>query len=349
LQVLGGDDMLMRNARLTISIASRQTQKITAGEADALALEELFGDLSKWPVLVSGASVAWQRKLIGSPLTKVPKEFHEEAVRNFRNVLTWMLDRPAGDTEQQSAVDAVIKTLTYTDELRDEIYVQVMKQLHHNPSLRSTALGWELLVSLCKSMLPSDRLLPYLTSFLEQCSVGSDKQTAAQANRCLAHCAELEAIPRMQGYLMKSRPAGKQGMFQRAFDKRWILLRNMHIYWWKTRTEAQAPEAAAPDGGPQCKGYLSLAATQCIVETDPENEKWFIVRPSDTGWLKGRMEQEEHMQMRVFTFEIIEPEKRDVWVAAVQRHIDQAAKGKSTRLDTMVQEFFLKPKQGKEG
>jgi len=122
----------------------------------------------------------------------------------------------------------------------------------------------------------------------------------------------------------------------------------MHIYWWTTAAAAQAPEAAAPDGGPLCKGYLSLAATQCTLERAKDDEKQFIVKPNDAGWVKGRMGMQQENQTRVFTFEIIEPDFREKWFTAIQKHIDQAAKGKSTRLDTMVQEFFLKPKAGEE-
>jgi hypothetical protein len=83
LQTLGGDDMLISNARMSICVKSRQTRLVNAGEADALALEELFNDLSKWPVSAKGVSVSWQRKPITTPLTTIPKEFHDEAVETF--------------------------------------------------------------------------------------------------------------------------------------------------------------------------------------------------------------------------------------------------------------------------
>ncbi|CAK9058807.1 High molecular weight form of myosin-1 (High molecular weight form of myosin I) (HMWMI), partial [Durusdinium trenchii] len=42
--------------------------------------------------------------------------------------------------------------------LADEIYVQVMKQLHDNPSERSVLLGWKLMLRLCQQVRPSAKL-----------------------------------------------------------------------------------------------------------------------------------------------------------------------------------------------
>jgi len=282
---------------------------------------------------------------LAGPLTQVPKEFDEQARQNFRNIQVWMTDRPASDAERQSAADSVVRLLRLTDELRDEIYIQVMKQLHHNPSLRSSALGWELLVSLCKSMLPSDRLFDYVKSFLNHSSAGSDQQVIVMAKRCLAHVDELGKLPRLKGWLYKSRPEGKH---TKKFNKRYVILRNMHLYWWKCQAEADQPEASAPDGGPKCKGFLSVAATPCTVELDTSNSAVFVLRPATSGWKKGRMAKEES-QLRAFTFDTTNTDmSRETWVTAIQQHIKHAASGESTRLDDLVQAIFLQTADDKD-
>ncbi|XP_002122505.4 myosin-VIIa isoform X2 [Ciona intestinalis] len=51
--------------------------------------------------------------------------------------------------------------------LRDEIYCQILKQLVHNPSLRSSALGWILLATIIGSFPPSKQIISYLKEYLE--------------------------------------------------------------------------------------------------------------------------------------------------------------------------------------
>ena len=53
------------------------------------------------------------------------------------------------------------------EELRDELFCQVVKQLRENPSDESTQKGWILMAICTGSFPPSIALRPYLTSFLE--------------------------------------------------------------------------------------------------------------------------------------------------------------------------------------
>merc|ERR1719396_197241 len=49
--------------------------------------------------------------------------------------------------------------------IRDEIYVQAMKQLQQNPSDNSIIRGWQLLHFLCLAAPPSPSLLDFVMAF----------------------------------------------------------------------------------------------------------------------------------------------------------------------------------------
>ena len=52
-------------------------------------------------------------------------------------------------------------------ELRDEIYLQLMKQTTENPNPRSMMSGWVLLLLCCRTFLPSEEFLPFVHSCFE--------------------------------------------------------------------------------------------------------------------------------------------------------------------------------------
>jgi hypothetical protein len=157
LHQLGGDEDVADHARLSSSVAAKTCAGLDRELQQALT-DKLFADLSKVPVLQKATVLEWQKAPITVPLTKVPGEAHMASVRNFRDILTWMADRPAADIERQAASDSVVRLLRLRDDLVDEIYCQVLKQMIRNPSIRSLALGWELLGAICKSTPPSDRV-----------------------------------------------------------------------------------------------------------------------------------------------------------------------------------------------
>merc|ERR1712125_225224 len=77
-----------------------------------------------------------------------------------------MGDKPnvtIGDAEEP-----IITLAKRSEELRDEVYLQVMKQLTENPSVDRAASGWVLLEHLCSTALPSEKLSEFVRGFLEK-------------------------------------------------------------------------------------------------------------------------------------------------------------------------------------
>lgn len=65
------------------------------------------------------------------------------------------------------------------EELRDELFCQVVKQLKENPKASSTQKGWILMAICTGSFPPSIALRPYLTSFLQSEAENSNLEGVA--------------------------------------------------------------------------------------------------------------------------------------------------------------------------
>ncbi|KAL2297686.1 hypothetical protein Nmel_016240 [Mimus melanotis] len=107
-------------------------------------------------------------------------ELNELATKNFQTLMRFMGDQPKH--KQQAEVQYIYEILQLCKEkenLHDEIYCQVFKQVTHNPQqcpqsfliLRESEMrGWLLLNLLTGYFLPSKTLMPYATKFLQLAS-----------------------------------------------------------------------------------------------------------------------------------------------------------------------------------
>ncbi|XP_072793205.1 myosin XVB [Taeniopygia guttata] len=98
-------------------------------------------------------------------------ELNELATKNFQTLMRFMGDRPKH--KHQTEVQCIYEILQLCKEkenLHDEIYCQVIKQVTHNPQQESELRGWLLLNLLTGYFLPSKILMPYATKFLQLAS-----------------------------------------------------------------------------------------------------------------------------------------------------------------------------------
>ncbi|XP_054372871.1 myosin XVB [Molothrus ater] len=98
-------------------------------------------------------------------------ELNELAIKNFQTLMRFMGDQPKH--KHQAEVQCIYEILQLCKEkenLHDEIYCQVIKQVTHNPQQESELRGWLLLNLLTGYFLPSKILMPYATKFLQLAS-----------------------------------------------------------------------------------------------------------------------------------------------------------------------------------
>nr|XP_006136577.1 unconventional myosin-XV-like [Pelodiscus sinensis] len=98
-------------------------------------------------------------------------ETNELATRSFMTLMRFMGDQPT--LKSQPEIDCVYEILKLCKEkenLRDEVYCQVIKQLTQNPKPDSCIRGWQLLSLLTGFFLPSSTLMPYVTKYLQEAS-----------------------------------------------------------------------------------------------------------------------------------------------------------------------------------
>lgn len=107
----------------------------------------------------------WTRDPIHAPLTEIPDGRQSKtAITMFKNVLGWCGDGKYG-APLILAVE-LIETGVREAWLRDELYCQLMKQLTANPSLESSARGWQLMLLMLSTFAPPQEIEDYVEYFI---------------------------------------------------------------------------------------------------------------------------------------------------------------------------------------
>jgi len=107
-----------------------------------------------------------QSDKIANSLVVMPAFSEKVALQNFMDLLRCMGDKASafkGDLQEP-----ILKRLTISRLICDEIYMQVMKQLSNNPSMESAQRGWDLLRLMVKEVLPSPEVYQFLRAFIKR-------------------------------------------------------------------------------------------------------------------------------------------------------------------------------------
>ncbi|RKP26474.1 Rho GTPase activation protein [Syncephalis pseudoplumigaleata] len=107
----------------------------------------------------------WSKESLKLPLLALDKNAHRDALKIFKIIQRIMGDRPRvrGSTAVED-IQWVLERGLQQPELRDEIYVQLCKQVTANPSRQ----GWELLSVVCVTFPSSKNFEDYLKCFIQQ-------------------------------------------------------------------------------------------------------------------------------------------------------------------------------------
>eukprot|EP01117_Protostelium_nocturnum_P014956 TRINITY_DN574_c0_g2_i1.p1 TRINITY_DN574_c0_g2~~TRINITY_DN574_c0_g2_i1.p1 ORF type:complete len:2184 (+),score=918.74 TRINITY_DN574_c0_g2_i1:142-6693(+) len=110
------------------------------------------------------AKMKWQKEPLSNSLLELPSSLNKEAKECFTLIMKFMGDAPnkLGD----KVVGDLIQFGCDQEELRDEIYAQVVKQSTNNPRRESNLKGWELLSMVCGSFLPTPDIQPMIVQHI---------------------------------------------------------------------------------------------------------------------------------------------------------------------------------------
>jgi myosin-15 len=109
------------------------------------------------------------------------------ALECFIAIMKFMGDYMAKGKTEMDIVHFLMFVAQKHEELRDEIYCQLIKQTTNNKSERveSTARGWRLLLILTAFIKPSDNFERYLRAYLQNTAFNKDREFQDQAIICL--------------------------------------------------------------------------------------------------------------------------------------------------------------------
>jgi len=123
--------------------------------------EELGRTMLKWsktPIHQTLLNIEQDTDQAGKPLGK-------KAIKLFKNILGYMGDKKAQYPDQLMS-ELVNACLTESPRLRDEMYMQLMKQLTLNPDSESKRKGWQLMLIMLDCFAPTGEFENHVEFFL---------------------------------------------------------------------------------------------------------------------------------------------------------------------------------------
>lgn len=161
-------------------------------------IDESFRDLSKYSGLKPeeermkdpNGTLTHVRAPLKAALTDVGPAFEKPSLLAFHHILALMGDKSQPELARVNLHDEIVTLAKSSKALADEIYMQVMKQNTGNPSARSIARGWNLMLSLCQQAPPGQKFHNFVHVFcmrgLNSCGINNRtviEQSIAALNR----------------------------------------------------------------------------------------------------------------------------------------------------------------------
>ena len=123
-----------------------------------------------------------QKSLINKPLTHLPSSLNDMAIQLFKNLLSYMGDRRSSKKENLHMLKHTKLAMNSPEELKDEAYLQVIKQITNNPSEESREKGWTFFAIMSSIYPPSMELYYCLIKYLLAIINGNNDTLKKKAN-----------------------------------------------------------------------------------------------------------------------------------------------------------------------
>lgn len=124
----------------------------------------------------------YDRNLIKKPLTNLPSSLNDMALQLFKNLVSFMGDRTSSKKPNQHLLKHTKIAMSSPEELKDEAYIQVIKQITNNPNDESREKGWTFFAIMASIYPPSMELYYSLIKYLLAIIDGNDENLKKKAN-----------------------------------------------------------------------------------------------------------------------------------------------------------------------
>lgn len=132
--------------------------------------------------MTPGEIMTHQKSLIKKPLTNLPSSLNDMAVQLFKNLVSYMGDRRSSKKQNLHILKHIRLTMNSPEELKDEAYLQVIKQLTNNPNDESREKGWTFFAIIASIYPPSMELYYSLIKYLLDIIDGNEENLKKNAN-----------------------------------------------------------------------------------------------------------------------------------------------------------------------
>jgi hypothetical protein len=104
--------------------------------------------------------------LISSPLLNIPSQLEDVALQCYKNLMSYMGDRKSSKKPLLHLKKHLKLTFTAAEDLKDEVYVQILRQIRQHPDYEKSLKGWNFLAVLASCYAPSNELYYSILNYL---------------------------------------------------------------------------------------------------------------------------------------------------------------------------------------
>ena len=126
--------------------------------------------------------IKWQGSLLSKTLIRLPSSLEEIALQLFKNLMSYMGDRSSSKSPQLHVIKHTRLAMSSPEEVKDEAYLQVIKQITRNPNPTRCTRGWNLLAIMASCYPPSMELFHALIHYLLDIIKSGDEDLSKRAN-----------------------------------------------------------------------------------------------------------------------------------------------------------------------
>jgi myosin-7 len=128
----------------------------------------------------------WSNSTISSPLLNIASELEETSIQLFKNLLSYMGDRRSSKLPIKHVKKHIKLTLQSAEDLKDEAYVQVLKQIKDHKIYDKAMRGWSFFAILASCYAPSTELYYAILNYLiSEIKTNTDPNIVKRSNYIL--------------------------------------------------------------------------------------------------------------------------------------------------------------------